>query len=258
MPNDSASATSLLLSFFCIPVSTTKGDPHSERPSEYRPRPRCLGRWIVLEWRCRTPPGSRFNVTAPQFPETSLADDVARLRQVLSRQDGPTVVVGHSYGGQIMTALGTDSPNAVALVYIAAFGLDEGESIGALLASGPPTPALANLDIDDQGFAWLPKDDFVEHFAADVDSVEANVMFAVQQPLSTSTLGDVMSTPAWKSLPAWYLVAQNDEAIPPDAERSFAERMGATTVEVPSSHVAMVSHPDEVVALIESAVKGVA
>jgi pimeloyl-ACP methyl ester carboxylesterase len=199
-----------------------------------------------------------YSVTAPQFPETSLADDVARLRQVLGRQDGPTVVVGHSYGGQIMTALGTDSPNAVALVYIAAFGLDEGESIGALLASGPPTPALANLDIDDQGFAWLPKDDFVEHFAADVDSVEAQVMFAVQQPLSTSTLGDVMGTPAWKSLPAWYLVAQNDEAIPPDAERSFAERMGATTVEVPSSHVAMVSHPDEVVALIESAVKGVA
>ncbi len=199
-----------------------------------------------------------YSVTAPQFPETSLADDVARLRQVLGRQDGPTVVAGHSYGGQIMTALGTDSPNAVALVYIAAFGLDEGESIGALLASGPPTPALANLDIDDQGFAWLPKDDFVQHFAADVDSVEAQVMFAVQQPLSTSTLGDVMGTPAWKSLPTWYLVAQNDEAIPPDAERSFAERMGATTVEVPSSHVAMVSHPDEVVALIESAVKSVA
>lgn len=199
-----------------------------------------------------------YNVTAPQFPESSLADDVARLRQVLGRQKGPTVVAGHSYGGQIMTALGTDAPNAVALVYIAAFGLDEGESIGALLASGPPTPALANLDIDDQGFAWLPKDDFVDHFAADVDSVEAQVMFAVQQPLSTSTLGDVMGTPAWKSLPTWYLVAQNDEAIPPDAERSFAERMGATTVEVPSSHVAMVSHPDEVVGLIESAVKGVA
>ena len=109
-----------------------------------------------------------------------------------------------------------------------------------------------------RGLRGCPKDDFVEHFAADVDSVEAHVMFAVQQPLSTSTLGDVMGTPAWKSLPTWYLVAQNDEAIPPDAERSFAERMGATTVEVPSSHVAMVSHPDEVVTLIESAVKGVA
>ena len=106
-----------------------------------------------------------YNVTAPQFPESSLADDVARLRQVLARQNGPTVVAGHSYGGQIMTAMGTDAPNAAALVYIAAFGLDEGESIGALLASGPPTPALANLDIDEHGFAWLPKEDFVNHFA---------------------------------------------------------------------------------------------
>ena len=105
------------------------------------------------------------------FRRSSLADDVARLRQVLARQNGPTVVAGHSYGGQIMTAMGTDAPNATALVYIAAFGLDEGESIGALLASGPPTPALANLDIDEQGFAWLPKDDFVNHFAADVDAV---------------------------------------------------------------------------------------
>jgi pimeloyl-ACP methyl ester carboxylesterase len=199
-----------------------------------------------------------YNVTAPQFPESSLADDVARLRQVLSRQDGPTVVAGHSYGGQIMTAMGADAPNAAALVYIAAFGLDEGESIGALLASGPPTPALANLDIDEKGFAWLPKDDFVNHFAADVDLAKANVMFAVQQPLSTSTLGDVMGVPAWKSLPTWYMVAEKDEAIPPEAERSFAERMGATTVGVPSSHVAMVSHPDEVVALIESAAAGVA
>jgi pimeloyl-ACP methyl ester carboxylesterase len=199
-----------------------------------------------------------YNVTAPQFPESSLADDVARLRQVLARQNGPTVVAGHSYGGQIMTAMGTDAPNAAALVYIAAFGLDEGESIGALLASGPPTPALANLDIDEHGFAWLPKEDFVNHFASDVDEVHANVMFAVQQPLSASTLGDVMGTPAWKSLPTWYMVAEKDEAIPPDAERSFAERMGATTVGVPSSHVAMVSHPDDVVALIEAAVEGVA
>jgi pimeloyl-ACP methyl ester carboxylesterase len=157
-----------------------------------------------------------------------------------------------------MTAMGTDAPNATALVYIAAFGLDEGESIGALLASGPPTPALANLDIDEHGFAWLPKEDFVNHFASDVDEVHANVMFAVQQPLSASTLGDVMGIPAWKSLPTWYMVAEKDEAIPPDAERSFAERMGATTVGVPSSHVAMVSYPDEVVALIESAAAGVA
>src|SRR4029077_10296937 len=120
-----------------------------------------------------------FNVTAPQLPETSLAADVARLRQVLSRQSGPTVVAGHSYGGQIMTALGEDAPNVVALVYVAAFGLDEGESIGALLAGGPPTPALAHLSVDDRGFAWLPEDDFVGHFAADVDPVKARIMYAV-------------------------------------------------------------------------------
>jgi pimeloyl-ACP methyl ester carboxylesterase len=103
----------------------------------------------------------------------------------------------------------------------------------------------------------LPKDDFVNHFAADVDAADADAMFAVQQPLSTSTLGDVMATPAWKSLPSWYMVAEKDEAIPPEAEHSFAKRMGATTVAVPSSHVAMVSHPDEVVALIESAAASV-
>jgi pimeloyl-ACP methyl ester carboxylesterase len=185
-----------------------------------------------------------------------LAADVSRLRQVLELQDGPTVVAGHSYGGQIMTALGTEAPNVVGLVYIAAFGLDEGESIGALLGGGPPTPALAHLVVDKQNFAWLPEDDFVNHFAADVDPAQAKVMHAVQQPLSMSTFADVMGVPAWKSLPTWYMVAVNDEAIPPAAERSFAKRMGATTTEVETSHVAMVSHPDEVVSLIETAVKG--
>jgi pimeloyl-ACP methyl ester carboxylesterase len=194
-----------------------------------------------------------YNVTAPQFPMTTLEANVARLRQVLNRQSGPTLLAGHSYGGQIMTALGTDAPNAVGIVYVAGFGLDEGETIGALLQQGPPTAALAHLDVDEQGFAWLPEDDFLGHFAADVDPAQARVMHAVQQPLPLSSLGDVMGTPAWKSLPTWFLVAQNDEAIPPAAERSFAERMGATTVEVASSHVAMVSHPDDVVSLIEAA-----
>jgi pimeloyl-ACP methyl ester carboxylesterase len=198
-----------------------------------------------------------FNVTAPQFPLTSLADDVERLRHVLRLQSGPTVVAGHSYGGQIITALGADAPNAIGLVYIAAFGLDEGETIGALLASGPATAALAHLIIDDKGFAWLPQDDFVGHFAADVDPVQARVMHAVQQSLHINSLGQAMGAPAWKTLPTWYMVAENDEAIPPDAERQFAQRMGATTVEVASSHVAMVSHPDKVVELIETAVAAV-
>jgi pimeloyl-ACP methyl ester carboxylesterase len=194
-----------------------------------------------------------YHVTAPQFPESSLADDVARLREVLARQDGPTIVVGHSYGGQIMTAMGADAPNVDGLVYIAAFGLDQGESLGQLLAQGPPTPALAHLDIDDRGFSWLPEDDFVGHFAADVEPVKARAMFAVQQPIATSAFQDIMGAPAWKSHPSWYMVAANDEAIPPDAERQFARRMDAVTVEIPSSHVAMVSHPDDVARFIETA-----
>ncbi len=198
-----------------------------------------------------------YRVTAPQFPLARLADDVARLRQVLARQHGPTLVAGHSYGGQIITALGTDAPNAVGLVYIAGFGLDEGESIGALLSQGSPSPALAHLDIDPQGFAWLPEDDFVNHFAADVDPVRARVMWAVQQPLHASALQEVMGVPAWKSLPSWFLVADGDQAIPPDAQRQFAPRMGATTVEVSTNHVAMVSHPDEVLQLITTAAQAV-
>jgi pimeloyl-ACP methyl ester carboxylesterase len=194
-----------------------------------------------------------YNVTAPQFPLTSLADDVARLRHVLALQDGPTVVAGHSYGGQVMTALGNDASNVVGLVYIAAFGLDEGESLGGLLSQGPPTPALAHQFVDEQGFAWLTEDDFVNHFAGDVDPVKAKVLYAVQQPLATSAFRDVMRVPAWKSLPSWYLVAQDDQALPADAERMFANRMGATTVEVPSGHLAMVSHPTEVVNLTEAA-----
>jgi pimeloyl-ACP methyl ester carboxylesterase len=198
-----------------------------------------------------------YQVTAPQFPLTRLADDVARLRQVLTRQDGPTLVAGHSYGGQIITALGTDAPNVVGLVYIAGMGLDEGESIGALLEQGPFGPALAHLDVDQQRFAWIPEDDFVNHFAADVDPVKARVMFAVQQPLHWSSLEEVMGVPAWKSLPSWFLIADGDQAIPPDAQRQWAPRMGATTVEVATNHVAMVSHPDEVLQLIRTAADAV-
>jgi pimeloyl-ACP methyl ester carboxylesterase len=194
-----------------------------------------------------------YPVTAPQFPLTSLAADVARLRQVLNFQNGPTIVAGHSYRGQVMTALGMDAPNVVGLVYIAAFGLDEGESLGALLSQGPVTPALAHLFTDDQGFGWLSEDDFVNHFAADVDPVKARAMYAVQQPLTVSAFNDIMGTPAWNALPSWYLVATDDQAIPPDAERQFAARMGATTIEIPSSHVPMISHPTEVADLIKTA-----
>jgi pimeloyl-ACP methyl ester carboxylesterase len=137
-----------------------------------------------------------YKVTVPQFPESSLEADVARLRQVLDRQDGPVIAAGHSYGGQIITALGDNAPNVVGLVFIAAFGLDEGESIGGLLSQGPPSPVLEHLDIDSRGFAWMPEADFVEYFAADVDPVRARVMHAVQQPLAVSALQDTMGVPA--------------------------------------------------------------
>jgi len=191
-----------------------------------------------------------YHVTAPQFPLTALADDVARLRHVLDLQDGPAIVAGHSYGGQIITALGADAPNVAGLVYIAAFGIDEGESLGALLGQGPPPPALEHLFTDPQGFLWLPEDDFVKHFASGVDPVRARVLHATQQPLAGSSFTDVMGTPSWKSRPSWYLVATGDQAIPPDAEGLFASRMGATTVEADAGHLAMISHPGETARLI--------
>jgi len=198
-----------------------------------------------------------YNVVAPQFPHTSLEDNVARLHQVLARLSGPTILAGHSYGGQIISAGAVDQPNVAGLVYIAAFGLDEGESIGGLLSQAPPTAALANLSFDELGFGWLPQDDFVNYFASDVDPVWANAMWAAQQPIHASALEDVMGIPAWKSLPSWYMVATNDEAIPPDVQRLFAGRMGATTVEIESSHVPLASQPDAVADLIEAAAQSV-
>jgi pimeloyl-ACP methyl ester carboxylesterase len=198
-----------------------------------------------------------YTVTAPQFPMTALADDVPRLRQVLTRQHGPTVVAGHSYGGQIITALGTDTPNVVGLVYIAGFGLDEGESIGALLGQGPPTPALAHLDIDQHSFAWIPEDDFVNHFAADVDPVKTRVMFAVQQPLHWSALEEVMvSRPGSRCRPGSLSPTVTRRSRPMPSGSSPAA-WAQPTVEVPTDHVAMVSHPDEVVNLITTAAQAV-
>jgi pimeloyl-ACP methyl ester carboxylesterase len=197
--------------------------------------------------------GDGYNVIAPQFSLTSVEADVARLEQYLARLTGPIVLVGNSYGGEIITALGPTNPNVVGLVYIAAFGLDEGETIGELLQNGPPMPALANMEIDALGFAWLPLDDWVDHITSDVDPAQAKALFAAQQPVSMSLFTYVMGVPTWKSVPSWYMVATNDEALPPDAERFFAQRMGATVVEIESSHVPLVSQPDAVTNLIETA-----
>jgi pimeloyl-ACP methyl ester carboxylesterase len=194
-----------------------------------------------------------YTVIATQFSHVSLEEDVARLHQVLANVTGPVILAGHSYGGQIITAGATDQPNVVGLVYIGALALDEGESIGALLEGLPPAPALEHLIVDELGGAWLAHEDFIEHFALGIDPVQANVMYAVQQPSPVALFGDVMTVPAWKSLPTWFLIPSNDQVILPDGQRLFAGRMGATTVEIESGHVAMISHPDEVANLIMTA-----
>jgi pimeloyl-ACP methyl ester carboxylesterase len=186
---------------------------------------------------------------------TSIAKDLARLRQVLSLQIGPTVLVGHCYGGRIITALDAATPEVVGLVYITGFAIDEGESIADLMSRGPATPALEHMLTDEQGFAWLSESDCVRHLVGDVDREAARAMWASQQPLAVSVFADVMGVPAWRSLPCWYVVATEDQAVPSGVQRHWASRMGATTTEVPSGHVPLVSHPDEVTDVIASAVE---
>ena len=199
-----------------------------------------------------------FNVTAAQIPLTSLADDIAVTRNLLAAQKGPTVLVGHSYAGVVISGAANDAPNVEALVYIPAFGLDEGESIDALSKQGPaPAGDAAIRPPDNQGFLWIDRDGFAKAFAADIDSVEARVMAAVQKPLSINSFTAKSGSPAWKRLPSWYMVATEDQMIPPQAEEFIAKRMGATIRRVPSSHAAMLSHPKEVAAVIVLAAESI-
>jgi pimeloyl-ACP methyl ester carboxylesterase len=153
----------------------------------------------------------------------------------------------------MITALDASTPEVVALVYVAGFGLDEGESLADLIGRGPPTPALEHMVIDEQGFAWLSEADYVQHLAADVEPHAARAMWAAQQPVAMPAFGEIMGAPAWKSLPTWYLVATEDKALPPAVQRHFARRMGATTDEVAAGHILVVSHPEEVTEFIASA-----
>lgn len=194
-----------------------------------------------------------FNVTAVQLPLTSLSDDIAATRNVLSMQKGPTVLVGHSYGGAVITGAANEAPNVTSLVYIAAFGLDEGESVDGLLKQGTAPAGAAQIRPDDHGFLWIDREGFAQAFAADVDPVEARIMAAVQKPISISSFTGKSGPPAWKHLPSWYLVASNDQMIPPATEEFMAKRMAATVRTVPASHAPMVSHPKEVVDLITQA-----
>jgi pimeloyl-ACP methyl ester carboxylesterase len=196
-----------------------------------------------------------LNVMAVQIPLTSLEDDIAVTKKALAAQKGPTVLVGHSYGGMVISGAANDAPNVTALVYIAAFGLDEGESIDGLSKQGPATAGSAQLRTDENGFLWIDRAGFAQAFAADADPVDALVMAVVQKPLSMKSFTTKSGPPAWKKIPSWYLVSTNDQMIPPQAEEFMAKRMGATVGKVPASHASLVSHPKEVVDMISAAVE---
>jgi pimeloyl-ACP methyl ester carboxylesterase len=199
-----------------------------------------------------------FNVSAVQLPLTSLDDDVTVTRNLLAIQKGPTVLVGHSYGGAVITNAATNAPNVAALVYIAAFGLDEGESLESLAKQGPLTAGASQIQPDDHGFLLINTAGFPQAFAADVDPAEARVMAVTQRPFSLRSFAAKSGPPAWKHIPSWYMVASNDQMIPPKAEEFMAKRMGATVRSIPASHAAMVSHPNEVVEMIIQAAESTA
>jgi pimeloyl-ACP methyl ester carboxylesterase len=191
-----------------------------------------------------------YLVTALQNPLTSLADDVATTCRVVNSQPGPVVLVGHSYGGAVITAAASEMPQVKTLVYIAAFAPDNGESVGKLLGSMAPSAIGPALVPDAGGFLGIDRARFHEVFAQDLSPVEATLMAATQKPIA----GPIFETPvmgaAWQKLPTWYMVATSDRAINPDLERFFAKRMRARTTEVQSSHVPFLSRPAQVAAFI--------
>ncbi|WP_206532597.1 MULTISPECIES: alpha/beta hydrolase [unclassified Mesorhizobium] len=193
-----------------------------------------------------------YTVIAVQNALTSLAEDVATTKRVIEAQKGPVVAVGHSYGGAVITGAAAGNSNVKALVYIAAFAPEAGEPIGAYTEKYPSALGSA-LRPDVAGVVTIDPPQFRELFANDVAAAEASVMAAAQKPIIGSAFASSVTEAAWKTIPSWYLVAQQDRAINPDLERFYAKRMGAITAEIKSSHVPFVSHPKEVARLIEQA-----
>ena len=193
-----------------------------------------------------------YNATAVHLPLTGFADDVAATNRALARQTGPVILVGHSWGGVVITETGMD-PKVIGLVYVAAFGPDAGEVVGDLGKPYPPPPALANPIVDKEGFMTLPTDSVVKHLASDLPPAEARVVAATQGPINASAFTTKVTSVAWKTKPSWYIVSKRDGAIAPDAERFFAKRMKATTTELDTSHVALLSKPNDVAAVIMDA-----
>jgi pimeloyl-ACP methyl ester carboxylesterase len=189
-----------------------------------------------------------LRATAVQNSLNSLQDDVAATRRILALQDGPTVLVGHSFAGMIISEAGTD-PKVASLVYVAARGPDAGEDYTALAAKYPRPPASNGLVAVD-GFAQLSEEAFLKYFAGDVDPIRARALYAVQGRVSTSLFSGRTTAAAWRSKPSWYQVSKNDMTISPDLQRFMAARMKAKTIELESSHVSLISHPAEIANLI--------
>jgi pimeloyl-ACP methyl ester carboxylesterase len=189
-------------------------------------------------------------VTAAQIPLTSLDDDVAVTRRLLSNISGPVILVGHSYGGAVITAAAVDAPHVKALVYITAFGLDEGESLASLSQQGPAPAGASAVAPDDHGFLWIDRARFHEAFAADATAEEASIMAVVQKPLNVASFTGACGVPAWKTIPSWYLECTDDQMIPPPAQDLMAKRMGATVRTVAASHAVFMAHPHEVADII--------
>ena len=193
-----------------------------------------------------------YNVSIVQNPTLSLADDVAVTKRVLAAQDGPAIVVGHSYGGAVITQAGND-PKVAGLVYITAFAPDKGESVASLIKNPPPGAPVPPILPPQDGFLLLDKAKFPASFAGDVEPGKAAFMADSQVPWGVEAFSGTISEPAWKSKPSWYLIVTDDKMIPPDAQRFMSKRAGSTVVEVKGSHAIYVSQPEAVAALIEQA-----
>ena len=198
-----------------------------------------------------------YKVAIVQNPTISLSGDVAATKLVINEQDGPVILVGHSYGGAVITEAGTD-PKVVGLVYIAAFAPDKGESVNSLIKDPPPDAPVPPILPPKDGYLFLDKSKFPASFAGDVDAEKAAFMADSQVPWGVQALGGEISEPAWKSKPSWYLLTTEDRMIPPPAQRFMSQRAGSTVVEVAGSHAIYVSQPNAVAALIKQAAQGAA
>jgi pimeloyl-ACP methyl ester carboxylesterase len=196
-----------------------------------------------------------FSVSIVQNPTLSLKGDVDTTKRVIDAQSEPVILVGHSYGGAVITEAGAD-PNVAALVYIAAFAPDQGESVDTLIADPPPDAPVPPILPPQDGFLFLDREKFHDSFAADVGAEDAAFMADSQVPWGVEALAGTISEPAWRSKPSWYLIATEDRMIPPPAQRQMSQRAGSTVEEAAGSHAIYVSHPKAVASLIEKAASG--